>query len=235
MAARRDFLPVDKYKGHEYERDLIYGIEVRDPKYLKDYRDLFFAWQAKQGQNEAKAHKLGQENIKKIGLIYLPQTPAIMLVKKNQPWPDATNPSKSLFGNVLRNAIIEELDIEDEAKMDQIKFYTATSRGKKPKAAYNNEQDLASDHTPLDWFHGIDCFIEIGGDDKKNGVIIPLDVTLNRQKRNPKAIVVPEIDIPEKGELTEAFTDAVYDIAQKVINEIPSDVKKWLTSNQKTA
>lgn len=227
MVRRRE-MPKDIYRGHEYERDLVHGI-FKTEKYGQDFQQLYLDFMAKKGISETKALARAQEEIKEKGLIYLPYDLAIKLVKKNQPWTDPTNPDKSFFGNVLRSAIIDELDISDPDQMDKIKFYTATSREKKPQSAYSSEQELAADHTPLDWYYGIDCFIEIGGNGDKIGTIIPLDLSLDRKKINPKAIIISEIDIPERDEPTKKFLDEVENIAQQVVAEIPDKAKKELS------
>ena len=106
---------------------------------------------------------------------YLPYNQCIELVKKNQPksWNPA-DPS-SAAGNDLQALIVEALGIDD---YDEVKLYTAL-------------------HSPLDRYHGVDCFIEY--QDRR----ITIDLTVNIYKDAYKAdFIISEEDVyDEEGKI----------------------------------
>jgi len=227
----------EKYYGHEYERDLLHGIEINTEAYLSDFENLFLEMAKRKGWSTEQARAEAQKNFKERGLVYLDFPAAVKLVKKHQPWQDPTEPDsdKSRFGHDLRTAIVEELDLAPE-QAEQVRFFVAASREKKSPVYYRHADDreVAADLTPLDYYHGTDCFIEIGGDEEKIGDLVLLDVTLDRKKRNDRAIVVPEIDLPQPNsseEEVKAYYDFVEGIAKEVISHLSKRTVRQLTQH----
>ena len=224
----------EKYYGHEYERDLLHGIEIKTSSYIKDLNEVFWEMAERNGWTDQEAKDKVAQNLKERGLVYLDFPAAIKLVKKNQPWNDPTepDPNKSRFGHDLRSAIVEELDLSPE-QAEKVRFFVATSREKKSPAYYKwaDARESAADLTPLDYYHGTDCFIEIGGKKDELGAIVLIDITLNRQKRNAKALVVPEIDIPEtnsEAKEVDAYYGFIEHLARQVISRLPKGAIKQL-------
>lgn len=83
----------------------------------------------------------------------------IELVKANQPrgWNPSDPPT--VAANDLHALVVEALNLED---YDSVKLYTAL-------------------HSPLDFYHGVDCFVEY------NGRVATIDLTVNRYKDVYKA------------------------------------------------
>jgi len=99
---------------------------------------------------------------------YKPYMVCVELVKKNQPkhW-DPSSPT-SRAANDLHALVVEALKLQD---YDCVKLYTAL-------------------HSPLDRWHGVDCFIEY------NGKIVTIDLTVNPHKTDYKAnVVLHEADV----------------------------------------
>ncbi len=132
---------------------------------------------------------------------YMPFKEAVDWVKKHQPagW-DPRNPGKQISSN-LRRLVVDKLGETGSGLM----FYTALK-------------------SPLDEFHGVDGFFELG--DKR----VTVDVTRNRSKTEYKAdLVISDRDlITADGELSPDAMDRVaQDIAKKFGEE------KNVSANQK--
>lgn len=91
---------------------------------------------------------------------YVSYHKSMVMVKEFQPW-DPTDPS-SPAANDLHTLVVEALGIEDYSA---VKLYTAVS-------------------SPLDVFHGIDCFVEW------EGIVVTIDLTANCKKDSYKADLV---------------------------------------------
>ncbi len=91
---------------------------------------------------------------------YVPFTRALQVIKTHQPW-DPSNPEPK-FASELRKAVAKELRLSDSR---ELKFYTAVG-------------------SPLDYFHGIDCFFCF------EGKIVTIDLTINPTKQVAKADLV---------------------------------------------
>ena len=90
------------------------------------------------------------------------------IVKKSQPW-DTTDPQPR-FANNLHANVAMALGIED---WSQLQFYTAVG-------------------SPLDYFHGIDCFFEF------QGHVVTIDVTTNPDKDEYRADFILQRDTDEQ-------------------------------------
>ena len=110
----------------------------------------------------------------------LPFDEAVAFAKGLQPWDDPTMPEKKVAKDLL-NFVADELGIEEDSEDEQeLKFYTAVG-GKK---------------SPLDFYHGVDAFIEF------RGTRVLIDVTKNPSKRfedsNYDRIIMEEL--PDYGD-----------------------------------
>lgn len=129
---------------------------------------------------------------------YLTRDRAIELIRKHTQ-EDPTNPMKP-FARELRLAVAEELGLESDADLDNLRFYSAVG-------------------TPLDVFHGVDGWIEFrpeGGTPR----IVTIDVTLDPAKLEHKADVIVH-EVPDPSENEKRFLKFVYEeYAPKVAEKL---------------
>lgn len=219
--------------GREFEVAMAGSVDIYSKRYRADYQQIL--------EEELRTREYSDEQIKKemrqfqdIMLWDIGEQAATLLVKKNQP-ADPVNP-RAPFGRAIRQALIRELGILDPKKQEKIKFYTAVSKNKisLKEAGYVMEEMLKT-MTVLDAYYKTDCFIEIGGDKEGEsihsiGYTIPFDLTVNRDKRNPKAIIVEDIALPEERETQETFDKYARQLARQAILQIPESTKKYLAA-----
>ena len=91
---------------------------------------------------------------------YMPFQKAMTLARRLAVW-DPTDPEPNM-ANTLHFHVCETLGVEDYSL---VRFYSALG-------------------TPLDWFHGVDCWIEF------DGRVVTIDLTINGYKNCHKADVV---------------------------------------------
>lgn len=114
---------------------------------------------------------------------------------------DPLNPEKP-FAKELRQAVIEELGLEQSKDMDRVRLYTAIG-------------------TAADVFHGIDSWIEYETDDGRR-IVVTLDLTENPNKDACKAdVMIPE-EIPDEED------DRFLDIAAKYGTEVVEHMQDQL-------
>ena len=101
---------------------------------------------------------------------YMTYRDSVKYVKEHQEW-DPTDPDTDK-ANDLHALVAIDLDLED---FDELKLYNALN-------------------TPMDYFHGVDCFFEFLGE------IVTIDLTINPEKIFYKAdLVVHPDDLEEEG------------------------------------
>ena len=101
---------------------------------------------------------------------YMTYRDSVKYVKEHQEW-DPTDPSTDK-ANDLHALVAIDLDLED---FDELKLYNALD-------------------TPMDYFHGVDCFFEFEGE------IVTIDLTVNPSKITYKAdLVLHPDDLEKKG------------------------------------
>lgn len=93
--------------------------------------------------------------------MYVPYGEAVKIAKDLQR-EDPTNPKK-LFLKDLRLAVIDALGLVDEKETDRVKIYTAVD-------------------SPLDYWHGVDMFIEIEDESGKTSKIVTFDASIRDKK-----------------------------------------------------
>ena len=91
---------------------------------------------------------------------YVPFNRSMMVVKAHQPW-DPSDPEPR-FASDLHASVALALNLDD---WSELRFYTAVG-------------------SPLDFFHGIDCFFEF------RGLIVTIDLTVDPKKLVGKADLV---------------------------------------------
>lgn len=101
---------------------------------------------------------------------YMPYNRAMTLAKNLAVW-DPTDPAPRQANN-LHFYVCEALGVEDYS---QVRFYSALG-------------------TPLDFYHGVDCWVEFGGR------VVTIDLTANIHKDHHKAdVVVHPEDLEDEG------------------------------------
>lgn len=119
---------------------------------------------------------------------YITRARAIELIRKHTQ-EDPTNPTRP-FAKELRLAVAEELGLESDTDLDNLRFYSALG-------------------TPLDVFHGVDGWIEFrpeGGSPR----VVTIDVTLDPAKLEHKADVIVH-EVPDPAENEKRFLKLVYE------------------------
>lgn len=118
---------------------------------------------------------------------------------------DPLNPQKELARD-LRLEVADMLDLTDEADLERIRFYSSAD-------------------TPLDWYHGTDCFMEYAD---KNGKthLFRFDLTENPQKTdevfNKKGAMIVS-DLPDPQEETDAYLGKIHSIAEQVVDQFRAE------------
>lgn len=116
---------------------------------------------------------------------YLSYEESMKIVKSSQPW----NPMdpKCRLANNFHYAVTQALGLED---CSELKFYTAVG-------------------SALDRYHGIDCLFEF------HGIVVTIDVTINRYKNNCRADVLVNFNsgINEEGSYLDVIRQASREVA----------------------
>lgn len=109
---------------------------------------------------------------------YLPYQKALTLVKESQSWDPTDPPTRAL--NDLHYLLAEVLEVE----LGEVKVYSAVG-------------------SPLDYFHGVDLFLEFGE------VTITVDLTANPKKIEHRADFIIQADVLEDEILLHAWCETV--------------------------
>ncbi|OGL96806.1 hypothetical protein A2318_04120 [Candidatus Uhrbacteria bacterium RIFOXYB2_FULL_45_11] len=106
---------------------------------------------------------------------------------------------KKPFSNELRNRVAKLLGLESPEDLKRLKFYTSV--GKK-------------EDSPLDFWHGIDSWIEYTPKDKKEPIVVTIDGTIREKKDDAKADLLVK-DVPDKSIDANKFAVMVDVFAQR--------------------
>lgn len=113
---------------------------------------------------------------------------------------DPKNPAQQIARDI-RLAVAEQLELEDDADIDRLLYYTAVG-------------------TPLDEYHGIDAWIEYK-DSEGQVAMATLDVTLNKEKMafgHKADVLIGEIPDAQKDE--DGYLEIIDSCAEQIANSI---------------
>lgn len=191
------------YTGRMFERDFI-GSVKKDNAYYDALADWarFEAAQKMRGKFEDMPRPdISPENEKNT---YLSFNHSLDIAKRFQD-DDPLNPQKELARD-LRLEVADMLGLMEEEDLERIRFYSSTD-------------------TPLDWYHGTDCFVEYVD---KNGEahLFRFDLTENPQKSdnafNKKGAMIVS-DLPDPQEESDAYLGKIHSIAEEVVNQFRTE------------
>lgn len=191
------------YTGKMFERDFIGGVRKDDAYYdaLADWAHTE-AIQKMHGKSESvEKPNISAENEKDT---YINFYHALDIAKRFQA-DDPLNPQKELARD-LRLEVADILGLADEADLERIRFYSGTD-------------------TPLDWYHGTDCFMEYIN---KNGEthLFRFDLTENPQKTeevfNRKGAMIVS-GLPDPQEESGAYLEKIHTIAEQVAHQFRAE------------
>ena len=191
------------YTGKMFERDFVGGVKKDDAYYdaLADWVRFEAAQKMRGKLEDMPKPDISPENEKNT---YLSFNHSLDIAKRFQD-DDPTNPQKE-FARDLRLEVADLLGIIDDEDMQRIRFYSSTN-------------------TPLDWYHGTDCFVEyIDNDDRTH--MYRFDLTENPQKSddafNKKGAMIVS-DLPDPQEESDAYLGKIHSIAEEVARQFHAE------------
>lgn len=138
---------------------------------------------------------------------YLPRDFAMKLIRKYY-LEDPTHPKKP-FASEFRNHVAKLLKIVSPEDQKRLRFYSAV--GKK-------------DVSPLDFFHGIDAWIELA-QEKGDPIVVTIDATMREQKDDAKADLLAR-NIPDPSEDRAGFQIMIEQLAERAAILLGADIKR---------
>lgn len=193
--------------GKLFERAFIGGVKKGDAYYdeLANWARFEAAQKIRGKFEDMPKPDISPENEKSV---YLSFNHSLDVAKKFQD-DDPLNPQKELARD-LRLEVADLLGLAEDEDMERIQFYSSTD-------------------TPLDWYHGTDCFMEYV-DRSGETHLFRFDLTENPQKTdeafNKKGAMIVS-DLPDPQEEADAYLGKIHSIAEQVAGQFRAEENEY--------